>query len=47
MSGTVGTISYNKIKASMNNDVIGFHRFSGRSVKSDQNEAGAPTLLPP
>lgn len=41
-SGTVGTISHNKIKASVNNDVIDFHRFSGRSVKSDLNEAEAP-----
>lgn len=45
MSGTVGAISHNKIKASLNNDVIDFHRFSGRSVKSDLDEAEAPILL--
>ena len=38
----MGTISHNKIKASLNNDVIDFHRFSGRSVKSDLNEAEGP-----
>lgn len=42
MSGTVGLISPNKIKAGLNNDVIDFHRFSGRSVKSDMNEAEPP-----
>lgn len=45
VSGTVGTISHNKIKAGLNNDVIDFHRFSGRSVKSDLNEAEAPITL--
>lgn len=47
MSGTVGTISHNKIKASLNNDVIDFHRFSGKLVKSDLNEAEAPVMLQP
>lgn len=46
MSGTVG-ISHNKIKAGLNNDVIDFHRFSGRSVKSELNEAEAPVMLWP
>lgn len=45
MSGTVGMISHNKIKAGSNNDVIDFHRFSGRSVESDLNEAAAPVML--
>lgn len=45
MSGTVGTISHNKIKAASNNDVIDFHRFSGRSAESDLNEAEAPVML--
>ena len=46
MSGTVG-ISHNKIKASLNNDVIDFPRFSGRSVKSELNEVEAPVMLWP
>lgn len=47
MCGTVGTISCNKIKDGLNNDVIDFHRFCGRSVKSDLNEAEAPVRLWP